>query len=91
MELTELRHEIDRVDTEIIALLEERFDIAARIADHKAADGLPVKDEKRETEKLRAVREKCRPETSDHIAAIFRRIMAESRAYQEEGTERRDG
>lgn len=82
MELTELRTSIDRIDRELITLLEERMDMAAGVAEFKKGTGKPVLDAARELEKLQAVNSLCRPETSDLITGLFAEIMAASRAYQ---------
>ena len=82
MELTELRREIDRIDRELIALLEQRMDVSAGVAEFKKGTGKPVLDPARELEKLQAVNDLCRPETADLITGLFAEIMAASRAYQ---------
>ena len=82
MDLTELRGEIDRIDRELIALLEQRMDVAAGVAAFKRGTGKPVLDPARELEKLMAVNDLCRPETADLITGLFAEIMAASRAYQ---------
>ena len=82
MELTELRANIDRIDRELIALLEERMDVAAGVAEFKKDTGKPVLDAARELEKLQTVNCLCRPETADLITGLFAEIMAASRAYQ---------
>lgn len=83
MELTELRNEIDGIDRELVRLLEARMDVASDIAAYKLAHGKPVLDAEREQAKLDWVRAQCRPDTAEHIAAVFDGIMAASRAYQE--------
>jgi chorismate mutase len=82
MELTELRSQIDSIDGQLIALLEQRMDVAAGIVAYKMAHGKPVLDSSREAEKLRDVRAQCRPETARLIGHIFEDIMAASRDYQ---------
>ena len=52
MELTDLRREIDRVDSEILRLFAERMALCDRVAAYKSAQGLPILDEAREEEKL---------------------------------------
>lgn len=82
MELTELRNRIDSIDRELIALLEQRMDVAAGIAAYKKDTGKPILDPARELEKLQAVNNLCRSETADLITGLFAEIMAASRAYQ---------
>ena len=52
MELQELRNEINRIDGEMLALLERRLAVCRGIAECKRENGLPVRDAARETEKL---------------------------------------
>lgn len=52
MELQELRNEINRIDDEMLALLGRRLAVCRSIAEYKRANGLPVRDAVRETEKL---------------------------------------
>ncbi|PKL60668.1 MAG: chorismate mutase [Methanomicrobiales archaeon HGW-Methanomicrobiales-4] len=47
MTLQELRGEIEAVDREILRLFRARMDIAVRIAEEKAALGLPTRDSER--------------------------------------------
>ena len=82
MELTELRKKIDVIDRQLIDLLEQRMDVSSGIATYKKAVGMPILDASREEEKLQAVAARCRPETTDLIAGLFKEIMASSRAYQ---------
>ena len=82
MELTELRGEIDRIDRELVSLLERRMDAVADVAAWKKAAGAPILDAGRELAKLQAVSDMCRPETAELIAGLFSELMAASRAYQ---------
>ena len=91
MTLSELREQIDAVDTQLLALLERRMDVAAGIADYKQAVGKPVLDAAREREKLAAVRAQCRPETADGIVSIFEAVLSASRAHQTQRMEKRHG
>jgi chorismate mutase len=52
MPIDALRAEINGIDEQIIDLIEKRQQIAARIAQAKMAEGLPVRDEKRTREVL---------------------------------------
>ncbi len=87
LELNALRERIDAIDDELIALLEKRMDVAARIAAYKEKNGLPVLDRSREAAKLADVASKCRPETAALLPPVFEAVMAASRAYQTALTE----
>lgn len=55
MELKQARLEINKLDKEIVRLLERRFDLVSEIGEYKRKQNLPVYDEDRE----RQVIESC--------------------------------
>lgn len=90
MELTALREEIDRVDRELVRLLEERMRIARRIGAYKAERGLPVLDAAREEEKLASIRALVTERQDEEaVCGLFRSLMAASRSAQEQLKETR--
>lgn len=82
-DIKELRTEIDKIDGEMIALFEKRMDVAAKIAEYKRENGLPVLDEEREALKLREIMDGARPEYKNYLAALYISIFDMSRRYQE--------
>lgn len=60
MPLEQLREKIDRIDSRIVALLEERVDLARKIGEAKRKHGLPIMDGEREQQVLIRVTEKTR-------------------------------
>lgn len=54
-ELSTFRAEIDKIDDDIIELLSERFEIVSKIAQFKRENGIPIEDNKRETELFAAL------------------------------------
>ena len=58
MELKAYRNEIDRIDDEIVRLVQERMDVAAKIAEYKKEQGMAILQPAREREKLADVAEK---------------------------------
>ena len=82
MSLDTLRTKIDETDRKLIALLEERMDIAADIAEKKRAESLPVLDRRREAQKLAQLSELTRPELTPYIHGLFEQLFEQSRAYQ---------
>lgn len=82
MNLTELRRNIDKIDQNLVELLEKRLDVAAAIGRYKKEHGMPVHDPDREAEKLTAVRSMCRPETAEAIGAVFQSAITASRTYE---------
>lgn len=83
MDNTNLRAEIDEIDRAILALFAQRMKVSAAIAAYKQAKGLPVRDERREAEKLRAAAEASPADIREDAARLFRLLMELSRGYQE--------
>jgi len=82
--ISELREEIDRVDEELLRLLNRRARIAVEIGELKRRAGLPVCDRTREREVLsRPWAAEAGPLGRGAVARIFRRIICESRRAQE--------
>ena len=83
MELTDLRREMDAIDRELLALFARRMALSGEIAGLKKAAALPVFDPAREEEKLRQAARSGPAAFSADARALYRLLMAESRAYQE--------
>ena len=79
MELQELRNEINRIDDEMLALLGRRLAVCRSIAEYKRANGLPVRDAARETEKLHMSMEQGGA-AGQRLGAL---LMAQGREEQE--------
>lgn len=77
------RAEIDKIDSELIALMEKRMDVAKCIGTIKLQGGLPVLDEKREKKVLESRMEKVsNPEYENIMEEFFVNVMALSRSVQ---------
>ena len=61
MDIKELRGEIDKIDDELVKLFGQRMEVAARIADYKKENNLPILVPAREREKLADVAQKAGP------------------------------
>ena len=85
MELNSIRKEIDKIDDQIVKLLEERMHLVEGVVAYKKASGKPILDTKREEvifEKVRSrVEDKRYQET---IVATFSDILKRSRDYQDQ-------
>ena len=78
-----LRNEIDKLDLEIVQLLEKRFDVVKEIAKFKIKNNIPVYDPERETQVLeKSLNNLENKEYFDKIEKIFKQIMASSKTYQ---------
>ncbi len=82
MELSELRKEIDGIDDQLVRLFCQRMDVAARIADYKKQNGLPILVPVREREKLMDVASKAGPDMANYTRVLYSMLFALSRSYQ---------
>ena len=83
MDLHELRMDLDRIDTDIVALYEKRLKICEQIAEYKISAGKPILDLAREQEKTREVRALCNNKCyANRVESLFVKIMEDSRELQ---------
>lgn len=84
MRIEDCREEIDRIDGELLRLLNRRASLALEVGALKARAGLPLKDEGREREVImRSSVANAGPLGRTSVARIFRRIMRESLRVEE--------
>lgn len=82
-ELSQLRREIDALDRQILALLNERARHAARIGQIKSENGLAIYSPAREEQVIQNIlRANKGPLSETCVRAIFRELMSGSRALQ---------
>ena len=81
MDLKELRQEIDVIDDQLVRLFAQRMDVAARIADYKKENNLPILVPAREREKLLDVAAKAGPEMADYTRVLYSMLFELSRSY----------
>lgn len=75
--LTELRKEIDAVDTQIITLLDNRYKLTDQVAVYKNARNIPLTDEAREQELIQQLRQKTtHPALKEYIEEIYSQIIS---------------
>ena len=83
MSIESWREEIDRIDSELLRLLNMRARIAIKVAALKKAAALPLNDKDREQEVLEHVRQaNTGPLDERNVIRLFRRIIRESRRAQ---------
>lgn len=82
MEISELRHKIDEIDTELVRLFTARMDIAAQVADYKREKNLPIYVPSRERAILQKVAEKAGPEMANYTRVLYSMLFELSRSYQ---------
>lgn len=85
MSLEEIRSRIDALDMEIVALLEKRAEAGMRAAEEKRRLGQPLRNPVREREVLdRLAAGAHGPLSGERLENIYRAIMAETLAAEEE-------
>ncbi len=82
MDIKELRKNIDNIDEELVALIRERMDTAAKIGEYKRENKLPVYDPARERELFDRVAEMAGEEFGSYTRVLYSTITDVSRAYQ---------
>ena len=83
MSIESWREEIDRIDSELLRLLNMRARLAIKVATLKQAAAMPLNDKDREQEVLEHVRQaNTGPLDERDVSRVFRRIIRESRRAQ---------
>ena len=82
MDLKDYRKEIDAIDDQLVQLFGKRMDIAAKIADYKKENNLPILVPAREREKLADVARKAGPEMANYTRVLYSMLFELSRSYQ---------
>lgn len=83
MDLNKIREQIDEVDTRIVALFEQRMELASQVAEYKRSVGKPILDKERENQKIQSLMKIASNEFNQiGIKELFTQIMSISRLYQ---------
>lgn len=83
MDLEVIRQNIDKIDKELVTLIEKRMNLVSQVAAYKKETGKPIYDQAREEAILDKVAGLVQNKGLEpFIRAIFADIMKESRAYQ---------
>ncbi len=82
MDITESRKKINQIDEQMVRLFVERMDAAADIAAYKLANGMNIKDLKREREILETLSSKTDSIYAPYVTALYSQIFEMSRRYQ---------
>lgn len=82
-DLSELREQIDVIDSQMVELYQNRMEIAAKVAEYKIETGKKVFDKEREESKLKKLTAMAATPFNRHgIRELFEQIMAVSRKRQ---------
>ncbi len=83
--LSELREQLDVIDSQIIELYEKRMEICSQVGSYKIAVGKAILDKEREIEKLNQVMKKASKESNkEGLTELFELLMAQSRKLQQQ-------
>ena len=74
-DISAIRQKIDKVDAEILTLLQEREGLVVEIGSKKNRKNLPIEDQKREEEILKKA-------PSSFTSEIYKKILNESKKLQ---------
>jgi chorismate mutase len=91
MTIDEIRAEIDRLDSELLRIFNQRADFALKIGEIKKGRGLPVYDPAREKlifQRMKA--ENPGPLDDEAIVRLFERVIDESRRLERIMTSREE-
>ncbi len=84
-DIKKLREQIDKIDSQILKLYEERMDVVRAIGEYKIANNLPVYDAAREDAKLDEVfASVSNKKYADGAAQLFITLMQASKEFQED-------
>ena len=81
-DLSQLRSEIDRIDTQLFELFSQRVDVARRIGDYKRERGLAVFDPTRERQKVADAGGRVPPELSTYAQVLMELLMEAARSQE---------
>ena len=83
MDLKSLRNDIDKIDSELIKLFQERMELSAKVGMYKQENNLPIFSKEREREVLNSVTASVKPEIEGYAKTLYETIFNVSRSYQQ--------
>ncbi|MBQ7120288.1 MAG: chorismate mutase [Oscillospiraceae bacterium] len=89
--MNELRKDIDRIDEELVSLIRERMETAAKIGEYKRENNLPVYDPARERELFARVGELAGEDFASYTKVLYSTMTDVSRSYQRKLMGRKSG
>ena len=83
MDLSELRVQLDEIDSQLVKLYEDRMELCRQVGEYKLETGKRILDKEREKQKIQAVSALAHNEFNrTGISELFEQIMAMSRKLQ---------
>ncbi len=83
-DLSECRAEIDKIDAELLSLLEKRIRVAENVAKYKLANNMKVFDDVRERAVLKKIGERSPEDVREKLVGTYDGIMNMSKLHQYE-------
>ena len=84
MKLQELRREIDKLDVQLITLLNKRVQLSLQIWREKMQSNLPIHDQQREQRVIEnVIKQNNGPLTPEQVKSIFQNIIDSCRTTQQ--------
>ncbi len=83
MDLSQLRIQLDEIDSQLVSLYEDRMELCRQVGEYKLETGKRILDKERERQKIQAVSSLVHNEFNrTGISELFEQIMAMSRKLQ---------
>ena len=82
MDLTDIRAEIDQIDSQLVNLFVQRMKLSGEIAQYKSKHNLPLYVPAREREILQDVAQKAGPGMDNYTRVLYSMLFELSRSYQ---------
>ena len=82
MNLNEIRWQIDKIDSDLVALFNKRMALSAQVADYKKENNMPIYVPAREREILQEVANQAGPDMANYTRVLYSMIFELSRSYQ---------
>ncbi len=86
MELSEIRQEIDAIDSRLVDLFCQRMELSAQVADYKKANNLPIFVPARERAILQTVANQAGANMANYTRVLYSMLFELSRSYQSKRT-----
>ncbi len=90
MDLADLRHEIDKIDEDILNLFIKRMSVCKDVAEYKRVNNLTVMQDDREKQLIDRIRELSPDNLKDGAAVLFASIMDISKCIQQQEITKHD-
>ena len=82
MDIIELRHQINEIDSQLTELFNKRMGVSLEVAKYKTENNMPVLDKARERELLERVAGMSQEQIANYTRLLYADILSLSRSYQ---------